>query len=189
MSESLCNNQQTRNDKIKALLKEGKTYAEIEKLMHCSSVTIARVSRNNDERDEAIRGLLKQGKTYKEIMQIVHCSSVDIAAVVKKYGKSNKECRKIAIRDRDIRNLIKRGFKNKDIAEKMNVSVSVVESVKYRMKIKEQEENRDRLENIDRGKVRALYNAHWTIKNIAGDLGCSEYNVVKVLKEEKLIKN
>lgn len=36
---------------------------------------------------------------------------------------------------------------------------------------------------IDRGKILALHNAEWTVKNIAGEMGCSEQTVYNVLKE------
>lgn len=38
-----------------------------------------------------------------------------------------------------------------------------------------------RTRNIDRGKVKALYKAHWCIKDIASDCGCKESEVMEIL--------
>lgn len=50
--------------------------------------------------------------------------------------------------------------------------------------------NKGRERTIDRGKVCALYKTgKWTIKDIAIDVGCSDWSVRNILKEEGLYRN
>ena len=49
----------------------------------------------------------------------------------------------------------------------------------------EQEEKAKRPRMVDAGKIRALHAAGWTVKDIAGEMSCSEVTVYKALNKKK----
>lgn len=50
---------------------------------------------------------------------------------------------------------------------------------------KQRQPNSAAKKNIDRGKVKALSNAKWPVKEIAAEMGCSENNIYQILRKFK----
>ena len=85
------------------------------------------------------------------------------------------------------------GYKGYEIAEMFHIDDSVVSTTirKYKNRGDKSElsfvEIRRMAQDVDTGKVKALYNARWSVKDIADDMGVPEQViqfVIELMKEE-----
>lgn len=103
--------------------------------------------------------------------------------------------------DEAIIEMFKQGYSRRAIREHFNLGSTVVNGVIHRWILKHQEEadkivpipdiHKPQTEyqkyKLDLGKLKALYNAHWSIKDIANEFLKSEKTIIDVLKQEGMI--
>lgn len=71
-----------------------------------------------------------------------------------------------------------------DLVEVLTRIAEALEDIEENVRIKKNHDIiSDRAQEIDKGKIIALRNAHWTYKDIADEVGCSKSEVAYIVRK------